>query len=339
MAPPPTPVNTREDLCRHLQWAVELELTTIPMYLAAMFSLDEGTNREAQILLRSVVMEEMLHLTLAANVLNAVRADGPGPMLTGSSAPTYPGVLKHSNGIQIRLGSFNRSTLDLFCEIERPAPRDAPPEPDCFDTIGQFYKAIEDGLNLLGEDLFARSVNLGCQIERDHAYYGGGGKVIVVSDLSSALAALNEIVAQGEGFDETIWDGDGLLFAERTELGHYYRFDEIRRERQYQFDDSRGHPTGPPILVDYDAVHEPAPDLHDRTEAELPPGVPRLMSICDETYRHLLAEIQAGLNGDRERLVNSTAIMYQLKYQATALTKIPVGDGYYAGPLFRATDD
>ena len=52
----------------HLQWAIQLEHATIPPYLCALYSIKEGHNPEATEILRSIFMEEMLHMTLAANI-------------------------------------------------------------------------------------------------------------------------------------------------------------------------------------------------------------------------------------------------------------------------------
>ncbi|RBH51872.1 hypothetical protein C3F00_033145, partial [Pseudomonas sp. MWU13-2860] len=52
-----------------LAGAVRLELSTIPTYLTALFSIKPGQNQEARALVQSVVVEEMLHMTLAANTL------------------------------------------------------------------------------------------------------------------------------------------------------------------------------------------------------------------------------------------------------------------------------
>ena len=70
-----------------LQAAVELELATIPPYLCALYSMRPVGNEEAKLVIRSVVVEEMLHMVLAANVLNAI---GGEPRVTGDHAPRYP---------------------------------------------------------------------------------------------------------------------------------------------------------------------------------------------------------------------------------------------------------
>jgi rubrerythrin len=81
-------VSSIESLHTHLQWAIQVESTTIPPYLCALYSIKDGHNQEATEILRSIFLEEMLHMTLAANILNAV---GGSPQLDmpGFTA-TYP---------------------------------------------------------------------------------------------------------------------------------------------------------------------------------------------------------------------------------------------------------
>ena len=54
-----------------LQSAVMVEHSTIPLYLSAMWSMVNSTSQAVDII-HSVVIEEMLHMTIAANVLNAI---------------------------------------------------------------------------------------------------------------------------------------------------------------------------------------------------------------------------------------------------------------------------
>jgi len=73
-------IDSIESLREHLQWAVEIEHSTLPPYLCALYSLDPARNPAAVEVVTSVFVEEMLHLTLAANLLNAV---GGKPVLRG----------------------------------------------------------------------------------------------------------------------------------------------------------------------------------------------------------------------------------------------------------------
>ncbi|MEN8213601.1 MAG: ferritin-like protein, partial [Pseudomonadota bacterium] len=208
-------IRDLSSLHQHLQWAMELEHATIPPYLYALYSIKEGCNQEASEILRSIVMEEMLHMTLAANLLNAV---GGSPRLdTPDFIPEYPCYLPHSNeAFLVPLAGFSRESIHTLMRIERPEAAEAPAEDDRYETIGQFYKAIEEGIQNLSAEMGAAKLfcgDPGLQIESDETQYAGSGRIIPVSDLESALAALDEIMHQGEGLNHgAIWDGDHSMF-------------------------------------------------------------------------------------------------------------------------------
>src|SRR4029077_15283902 len=64
-----TPLET---LREHLQTAIEIARCEIPPYLCALWSLADGPNEYVAGNVEEVAMEEMLHLTLACNLLNAI---------------------------------------------------------------------------------------------------------------------------------------------------------------------------------------------------------------------------------------------------------------------------
>src|SRR5262249_54375744 len=99
-------ISTIQHLRDHLQWAIELEHCTLPPYLCALYSMKPGHNREAVANMASVFIEEMLHMTLAANVLNAI---GGRPVLDKPDfTPRYPTYLPHSaNTFQVSLAAFS----------------------------------------------------------------------------------------------------------------------------------------------------------------------------------------------------------------------------------------
>jgi hypothetical protein len=91
-------ITSLESLREHLQWAVELEHSTIPPYLCALYSIEPGRNVEATEVVSSVLVEEMLHLTLAANLLDAV---GGRPRLAiPKMMPGYPRPLPNRSNVQ-----------------------------------------------------------------------------------------------------------------------------------------------------------------------------------------------------------------------------------------------
>ena len=106
-------IKTIEDLHEHLQWALELEHATIPPYLCALYSIKEGTNIESVEVIKSVFIEEMLHMALVANILNATggkpRLDYPGFM------KKYPTPLPHSDkSFDVNLGKFSTESIECF---------------------------------------------------------------------------------------------------------------------------------------------------------------------------------------------------------------------------------
>jgi hypothetical protein len=108
------------DLHYYLQKAVELEHSTIPPYLTAMFSLKPGVNRKIGELIRTVVVEEMLHMTIAANILIAT---GGGPQInTADFVPDYPGPLPMNIGdLKVGIEAFSIQLVEnIFMAIEEP---------------------------------------------------------------------------------------------------------------------------------------------------------------------------------------------------------------------------
>ena len=146
----------------------------------------------------------------------------------------------------------------IFLEIERPALPGAPPEGDQYESIGQFYDAIRRGLVELCEHLGEAAVFCGDPARQvsDALVYTGSGRIVAVTSLDTALAALEEIVDQGEGAQLDIWDGDvDVLHPEREQVAHYFRFQELKLGRRYQRGDTpESGPTGEPIAVDWDGV-------------------------------------------------------------------------------------
>jgi hypothetical protein len=172
-----------ESLREHPQWAIELEHSTIPPYLCALYSIEPGRNLEAVEAIRTVLVEEMLHLTLAANLLNAV--DGPRldiPRMLQS----YPRPLPHSDrSFEISLVRFGPEAIDTFLKIEQPSPTSDLPEGDSYETIGQFYQAIERGFRELSANLGEANVFSGDAARQvtDQHFYSGGGRIIAVDKL------------------------------------------------------------------------------------------------------------------------------------------------------------
>jgi CDGSH-type Zn-finger protein len=331
-------ITTVDSLRRHLQWAIEVEHGTLPPYLCALYSIKEGANEEAAEVIHSVFMEEMLHLTMAANILNAV---GGRPVLDAPSLlPTFPTYLPHSNrAFQVPLMKFSPEAVDVFLQIERPAEHEGLPEDNKFETIGQFYDAIRVALEHLSAKLGEEALFCGDPARQvtDALYYGGSGRIITVTDLASALAALDEIVEQGEGLShQEVWDGDRDMFhPEREEVAHYFRFQEIALGRRFALGDTpQSGPTGEPMEVDWDAVHNMRANPRS---ADYPEGSEQRIAMeeFNHAYSGVLHLLEQTFNGSPSLLAVATGAMYGLKQQAIDLMVLPSGDGETTvGPSF-----
>ncbi|GGT43222.1 ferritin-like protein [Nonomuraea spiralis] len=326
-------IDTLDSLREHLQWAIELEHATLPPYLCALYSLDPERNRQAVEVVSTVFVEEMLHLALAANLLNAV---GGSPRLdTPRMLPPHPRRLPHGD-LEVSLLPFGAEALEMFLRLERPAPPGAPAQGDGYETIGQFYAAIEQGLRRLCDRLGERQVFSGDparQVNSSH-FRHTAGFLFAVEDLESALGALKEIVEQGEGMDGgEVWDGDADVFhPDRDEVAHYYRFQELKLGRRYQRGDTpRSGPTGEVVPVDPAGV---LPMRPNPGPAEPGSAARAAQERFDQTYCTLLNQLEQAFNGAPKRLATATGTMFTLRAQAQALMRMSGGDGTTAGPTF-----
>ncbi len=331
-------IDSLDSLREHLQWAVELEHCTIPPYMCALYSLDPQRNQEVSEVMRSILLEEMLHLTLAANILNAV---GGRPQLDAPQMlPGYPRCLPHSDhSFEVSLLPLSPEALDLFLRLEQTSRPDGPPESDNYETIGQFYDAIEQGLRDLCADLGETTVFCGDssrQVANDF-YSGAGGQIIVVEGLTSALAALDEVVEQGEGAGRTeVWDEDAdPLHPDRRQVAHYYRLEELKLGRRYRPGDTPiSGPTGELITLDWDGV---SPMQRNPRSADHPPDseIGKAQEEFNRFYCALLSQLENAFDGNPKMLGSAIGSMYGLKTQARALMQIPNDDGLtVAGPTF-----
>lgn len=340
---------TREEVHDLLEAAVKLELSTIPPYLCALYSMHPQGNDEAKLVIRSVVVEEMLHMVLAANVLNAI---GGRPRVAGAEhAPRYPHELP--DGVVLDLLPFTPEAIDAFCKVENPAhshssladdhpllegrPQrqlcQAAQVPSRPGSIGEFYALILEGLEDIAGDIGEDALFTGdpaLQVSRRY-YYAAGGGSIEVRDMASARAALEEIVEQGEGEVRSMYDDAG-------DLAHYFRFKQIQHGRAYRDSDDAGDPTGEPIAVDYDAVYPMAANLRGADFAD--PDLRAASDAANRTWSLLLEQIEDSFTGTPEALVPAVHSMFRLRDQALVLlaNPLPGRPGRHAGPTFEWVD-
>jgi Ferritin-like len=341
-------ITTVSKLHDYLRVAMQLEHATIPPYLLALYSIHPGTNVDATQIIRVVVVEEMLHLTLAANILNAV--GGTPDLMAPDFVPLYPAYLPDGeNDFQVDLQPFSKDALRTFLNIERSKPAPSPGKkmivransrisltlsPDGtglhYYSIGEFYSAIVEGLKDLhaeiGNKLFCGDPQR--QVTAEY-YYSGGGKLTAVTDLDSALTAVNLIIEQGEGFDAGIFNDQG-------ELAHDFRFEQLQLGQYYQKGDKPQKPTGQKLHVDWNAVY-PLKKNARLSDYEQSPELYAAAVAFNETYADFLALLTRAYHGEPSLLLTQAVPrMFALRNKITQLihNPIPGMEGLNAAPTF-----
>lgn len=323
---------TIKGVCRALQQAVELEHATVPLYLYALYSLDPKKNSAIAAILESVVIEEMLHMTLACNVINALGGD---PVIDKPSfIPTYPGPLPGGveSDLTVNLAPFSLEQLQTFLHIEQPedpinirssAHLAAAVDGDI--TIGEFYTAISHALGVLGDRAFV-------QPPRNQVGPDLMPQAIVVRDVATAQAAIGLIIVQGEGTRLTPEDGDG-------EVAHYYRFMQIQRRHLLVSAPGQTPPwayTGAPIDFDVRGVY-PLPT--NPGVKGYPPG--SIQAFANDnfnyTYTSMLGVLHGLFNGANhgDQMNRAIGLMMSLKGQAKAMTAGIPDPSVFTAPTFQ----
>ena len=136
----------------HIQTAIDIELSTIPIYLFTYYALKRNAYsgdriRESDLfankaggIIMSVAVEEMLHMSLSCNLLYSL---GTAPLVYKRAPASYPTPLPHhQQGVEIPLTKLTFDQLLNFLKIEKPEEKGGMPEGNNWETIGQFYSYI-----------------------------------------------------------------------------------------------------------------------------------------------------------------------------------------------------
>jgi hypothetical protein len=342
--------DAKADLFAKLRTAFTLELGTIPPYMMAVVSAKRPHNRVAAEIIRTVMIEEMLHLTLVGNLTSAL---GGRVTVGPSTLPTYPlrmefeGKRFRDRDFDVDLSPLSPASIDVYMKIELPdgwlRRTEAPAAAELTIqglTIGDFYRNIAAELRALCEEHGQRAVFTGdpaLQISEEF-YWSSGGHPVVVTDLESALRAIEVIVEQGEGAKASMDDGDDTDFRQPHQVAHFYRFREIHFGRRYRPGDKPHQPpTGEPFEVDYQAVQ---PFKTNPRSTDYAPGSPlaELNTRFNREYTLMLIQIGEAFSGTPRTLY--TAIrngMAGLSSVAARMVETPIpGDpqGRHGAPTF-----
>jgi hypothetical protein len=335
---------TREQIIHLLTEAAEIEHNLLCSYLYAAFSLKSAPGDglrtvEAEAVERwrnsimSVAIEEMSHLALVNNLLVAL---GGAPHFGRPNLPVPPGY--HPAEFVIRLTPFDEATLDHFIFLERPEgsrlgdsaefepsvekrrvppARRITPSANDYETIGEFYGDIRQGVTALaerhGSGLFPDSCMRG-QMSPEIVTLPG---LMTIGDLKSALEALDTIVEQGEGSR-----GD-------REDCHFARFKAIRREWADLVAANPGFIPAHPAAAD-PVMRRPLVD-EERVWVTALPAAPRL-DLANAIYAETLILLvqtyssEAPTSARKGFAAAAMTLMRAMGQLGTALARLPASE-------------
>lgn len=329
------------DLREALQTAIELEHATIPPYLTARFTLFETGNDAISDIIGSVLNEEMLHLSIACNVLNAI---GGNPVLNKPGfIPSYPGPLPGGveTGLIVPIEKFSKELVkNVFMMIEEP---EHPIQIKSLTakegvTIGMFYTQIKKIISELekeakskGKTIFTGKVSEQMTYERFYP----SELLFPITDKKSAFKAIDIIIDQGEGTTTDPFvdaDADGG----HDEPAHYYRFQEIVKGLTLQKKPKGGYVYGKPEipfkpkLVPNMRPNPKMSDYPENTQAYVN------SKLFNANYTALLNCLHETFNGHPEKINDAMGIMFSLRLYALKLLAIPDPNDpkYVCGPSY-----
>jgi Ferritin-like len=347
---------TPKDLYPALQLAVSLELSTIPVYLCGLLTLKEAGTDQANAsvaeIMTSVVNEEMLHMCIAANTLTAL--GGTPVMNTPATVPSYPGSLPGDadDGLIAHLLPFSAdAVLNTYMRIEepdvivepsgpakiplQPAP---PPPPGEFQSIGDFYRAIIAKLQTLPNNSINSNPTSPNQTNQVvNVFYTTPPLPAPITDIASAVAALNIIIDQGEGSSVSPEGIDPLDPNEAP--AHFYRFAEIIMGKSIVISGNTYDFSGSPVTFDATpaGIYNMYPDPTLAVMKTLLSGSD--FQICQNfsaAYTSLLDALNSVFNGNPDGIndaINNN--MFALAGAAGNVLAIPAGNsGNTAGLCF-----
>ena len=263
-------VNDREELIYLLTEAAQFEHVVMCTYLYAQWSLkkdeSEGLSAEEKqavdrwrASIRSVAMEEMLHLALVNNLMAAF---GATPHLSRPDFPIRQGYFP--SDLDFHLAPFNADTMQHFAFIERPEGIEVKdgagftheshyhrvvcsdlltPTARDYGSQGHLYHGIAQAIRSLANELGEDKLFIGHgEAQLSSAEFPLPG-LFEISGVETAMKAIEEIVSQGEGAPA------------HREDSHYARFEAIRQEflelKQARPDFEPAHPAAfNPVLTE-----------------------------------------------------------------------------------------
>lgn len=312
-----------------VQTAINLEFATLPPYLYAKMTILPGANAPAMQRLNGIVGQEMIHMCLACNIMNAIGGT------VRINPPVYPGPLPGDigGGLIIHLLPFSPEAMTQGMAIEEPSEAIDPPELmkatiDPAVTIGEYYERLDQALAALPASAWIPNNH---QID-DAQFFPG--QIFAVNNYADAHRAITQIVSEGEGTPVSP-TGQGSPLTFENELAHYYRFWEMQRNQVLAKDPNPvGYAWRGSLGLDWSAVY-PAiadPELHDFSNDS--PAAQLAQAECNSAYSALVDGLASAFRGETGGLGIAVRAMFDLRMAAIKALATPLADGSVSGPAF-----
>lgn len=325
----PLPFNQTLNYSRSLlQQAIMVEHSTVPIYLTSLYSIGNTSSYAAKII-RSVVVEEMLHMTTSSNVLNAI---GGAPIIDAPGfIPEFPLNLPMTN-VSVDISPFDMWAVHNFQLIESTTKMSK--------SIGAAYEYVLSLLKALSEDYSEERVFTG-NYSRQLFTQANNQTVHKIKNLKDATTALLGVADQGGGCPvpgkEQLWPEVANISAGPSGgvFSHLARFTEIANGRQYNPHDQLAKPTGPTIDTNWSQVYQfkANPKVSDFPLGSV--AYNKSLAFA-ASYTQLLVQLHNVFNGAPEAFGATIGAMYQLAGSAVDLmnTTDPRNEGLGIGPAW-----
>lgn len=323
------PISCIEDLKKALQSALELEHATIPVYMTALYSIKTGTNVEVAKTIQGILVQEMSHVALVCNLINAI---GGKPKFTNHDfMPKFPGNLPYDihPDLIVSLGACTKDRIkSVFMHIEQPGENLTFNVEETVDgikvtwtqnkmvenTIGQFYALIQDAFERFSKtipNLFCGQKDL--QVSTTHM-----PGLIKVDNLQTALEAIAIIVKQGEGVSLT-----NITQSYDGQISHYHKFLEIFTGKRLLNIKETSEGVYTPVFSETDNIvlneHEIIDPWKDIKQENLTDEEKKLIDDFNLEYVKLLINLQKTFNGEAHYLESAIALMRQIQINCMSL--------------------
>ena len=349
----PIAIKSREQLIFMLCEAATLEHMIMCEYLFASFALKRSTSegltpeqleavRRWERVITDVAEQEMLHLSLANNLLSSI---GAAPYFGRVNFPNRSRYFP--SAVRLALLPLDEVSLRYFLFLERPekmAIEDVPgfyramnpehsdqlvPESQMFATVGELYRGIEDGFRNLSETYGEKQLFIGTAHDQATEEYFGWKELTPVTDLPSAITAIQTIITEGEGARGDWKDA------------HFGKFLKIFNEYQEIKAKDPAFSASRPVLAAFTRV----PGEVETAELIDDPFTSKVSDLFNASYEVLLQVLsrfflQVDTTKEGLEMLSDVSVRLMvtvIKPLGTLLTTLPVGPhrpGLTAGPTF-----